>query len=228
MARKQAQQGSGAQGNSEPDLVPDELVHVSGDELELEGGLEGALLQDTELVGREAASVLLAEVCLRRVDLSGTRLRGLRLREVLASAVNGANGSWPYAEMDRVTFAGSTLVGLDLGAGRLARTTFSECKLDLANLRMADIRDVVFEGCSLRGTDFYGAKLSAVRFDRCELHETDFSQAALEHVDLRGSTLVDVRGVGALRGAIVDPGQLIELAPALAAELGIRVEGVDV
>jgi hypothetical protein len=42
--------------------------------------------------------------------------------------------------------------------------------------------------------------------------------------ELRREGGIDVRGVASLRGAIVDTGQLIDLAPSLAAELGIRVE----
>jgi uncharacterized protein YjbI with pentapeptide repeats len=102
-----------------------------------------------------------------------------------------------------------------------------ECKLDLVNLRMSTIENVVFLGCSLRETDFHGAKLRSVRFAKCDLQEADFSQAILEMVDLRTSAVADIRGVGSIRGAIVDGSQLIDLAPLLATELGIRVENPD-
>jgi hypothetical protein len=46
----------------------------------------------------------------------------------------------------------------------------------------------------------------------------------LSEVDFRSSELIDPRGDPlALRGAIVDSLQLIDLAPLLAARLGIRV-----
>jgi uncharacterized protein YjbI with pentapeptide repeats len=212
-----------ARGNSESDLPVDELPRLPSVDLERDGVLSGVLLEDVDLAETQAGEVRLAEVALRRVDLSATRLRGLRMLEVCASALNAANGAWPYASISRVTFAGSTLVGLDLSNGQLARTTFSECKLDLASLRMASLDDVVFVGCSLRGVDLYAAKLSTVRFESCDLHEADFSQATLSNVDLRTSMLTGMRGVGSLRGAVVDGTQLIDLAPALASELGIRV-----
>jgi uncharacterized protein YjbI with pentapeptide repeats len=226
MTRKHTRNVGGAVGNEQV-LFVDELTRVSDIDLQRGTALDGVLLEDADLSGTEAPSVRLAEVALRRVDLSGAELRGLDLLDVLGSAVNAANGSWPYAHMNRVTFEGSTLVGLDLANGQLGATTFSECKLDFANLRMSSIEDVVFMGCSLRGTDFYGAKLRSVRFAQCELCEIDFSQARLEVVDLRTSTLTDIRGVGSLRGAVLDGSQLIDLAPSLAAELGIRVENFD-
>jgi uncharacterized protein YjbI with pentapeptide repeats len=222
MARKR-NVGS-AIGNPEPTLPIEELVRLASVDLEQDGALSGVLLEDAQLAGIEASALRLAEVGLRRVDLSSTRLRGVHMLEVSASAVNGANAVWPYAQMSRVTFTSSTLVGLDLSNGQLARTTFSECKLDLANLRMSSIRDVVFVGCSLRSVDFYAATLSSVRFESCDLHEADFSQATLETVDLRTSTITDVRGVGSLKGATVDSAQLLDLAPSLASELGIHVE----
>ncbi len=226
MSAKHTRRAPAAAGNPEPLLVGD-LASVSSGQLQRERGLDGAVLEDADVSTWEASSVRLAEVALRRVDLSATRLRALSLIDVLASSVNGANGSWLALRTSRVTFERCNLVGLDAGNGELSQTTFRDCKLDLANLRMAMLHDVVFSGCSLRATDFYGTTLRSVSFAGCELHETDFDRASLETVDLRGSSLVNIRGIGSLRGAIVDPGQLIDLAPSLAGELGIRVEGAD-
>lgn len=227
MARKQTRLASKAiTGNSGQALPVEELIRLSGVALERESELDGVLLEDVELAEVEATSVRLSEVGLRRVNLNETRLRNLRLLDVLATAVEATNASWPYVRMSRVTFQSSALVGLDLNNAQLSGTTFSECKLDLASLRMSSIQDVLFVDCSLRGADFYGAHLRSVRFSKCELHETDFNQASLEMVDLRTSALGDIRGAGSLKGAIVDGSQLIELAPLLAGELGIRVEGL--
>jgi hypothetical protein len=43
-------------------------------------------------------------------------------------------------------------------------------------------------------------------------------------VDLRTSAVANIRGVGSMKGAIIDGSQLIDLAPLFATELGIRVE----
>jgi uncharacterized protein YjbI with pentapeptide repeats len=225
MAGKRTRRAATAAGNSQPLLI-EGLPRVSAADLQREGGLDGALLEDADASQLQAPSLRLAEVGLHRVDLNGSRLRGLRLVDVLATAVNAANGSWPGARMNRVTFQRSTLVGVDLAEGSLSATTFCECKLDLVNLRMSSIDDVAFVRCSLRGADFYEASLKSVRFCGCELHETDFNRASLERVDLRTSTLVDVRGTASLKGAIIDASQLIDLAPSLAGELGIRVAEV--
>jgi uncharacterized protein YjbI with pentapeptide repeats len=226
MVRKRTRQVSEVAGNAES-LLLDELTPVSTVELKPGIEVDGVLFEDADLSGVEAASVRLAEVALRGVDLSGTELLGLRLVDVLATAVSAANGSWRHVHMSRVTFDSSTLVGLDLAESQLGATTFSECKLDLANLRMSTIENVVFLGCSLRETDFHGAKLRSVRFAKCDLQEADFSQATLEMVDLRTSAVANIRGVGSMRGAIVDGSQLIDLAPLLATDLGILVQNTE-
>lgn len=213
-----------AVGNTGHRLAVEELAIGSRSDLERDGALDGALLEDDNLSGSQLRSVQLAEVALRRVDLRGAELSGAHLRDVHASALNGANGRWRHAKLARVTVENSTLVGLDLSTASLASTTFENCKLDLANLRQSSIKDTLFSGCSLRGADFQGAKLASVRFEGCELEDCDFSQAQLASVDLRTSTIATIHGAGSLSGALIDNRQLIELAPSLAAELGIVVE----
>ncbi|MEU8967624.1 pentapeptide repeat-containing protein, partial [Streptomyces sp. NPDC048491] len=73
--------------------------------------------------------------------------------------------------------------------------------------------------------DFGGASLVRVEFHGCELRGADFTGARLKDVDLRGATLLDIaRGVERLAGAVISPSQLLDLAPAFAAQVGVRVE----
>ncbi len=51
-----------------------------------------------------------------------------------------------------------------------------------------------------------------------------FTRTTLDHADLRGAELGITTDATALRGAIVTPAQLTEMAPVLAASLGIVVE----
>jgi uncharacterized protein YjbI with pentapeptide repeats len=102
---------------------------------------------------------------------------------------------------------------------------FAGCKLDYVNFRFATVEYVSFEDCVLSHADFQGARLDSVRFDGCQLAETDFTKATLSRVDLRGSDLAALAGsLLVFRGATVDSLQLMDLAPRLAAELGIQVE----
>jgi uncharacterized protein YjbI with pentapeptide repeats len=82
------------------------------------------------------------------------------------------------------------------------------------------------EDCVLTGADFQGASIKATVFSRCQLVEADFSKAAMSLVDLRGSELRLAGSLLGLRGAIIDPLQLMELSGTLAQELGITVEDI--
>lgn len=98
-------------------------------------------------------------------------------------------------------------------------------KIDYLNLRKARLKDVVFEGCVLSEPDFGDAHLVRVEFRDCVLKRAEFSGARMESVDLRAVAELDIaRGVDRLAGAVISPLQLMELAPAFAAQIGVRVE----
>ncbi len=98
------------------------------------------------------------------------------------------------------------------------------CLLDVVNLRGAVLDEVVFEDCRLREVDLGGAQLTGVSFAGCRIERLDLTGATLTEVDLRGAVALDVaRGLDRLGGAVLDVGQVLELAPALAAQLGVDV-----
>jgi uncharacterized protein YjbI with pentapeptide repeats len=66
--------------------------------------------------------------------------------------------------------------------------------------------------------------MTDVVFDGCELEDAVFSGTRLRGVSLSGSKLVGMKGMVDLRGATMTLDQLIEIAPGLAAELGIELE----
>ena len=100
---------------------------------------------------------------------------------------------------------------------------FEGCKIEFLNLRGATLRDVEFVDCQLVEADFAEAKLTQVSFEGCRLVSPDFTKGTFKDVDLTGADLAGPRGVAGLRGATVSALQLIDLGPALADELGIKV-----
>jgi uncharacterized protein YjbI with pentapeptide repeats len=148
--------------------------------------------------GSAMSDVRFQESRFLRTDLSRSRWRGVEVGGGIASGVQ-----WPDADIRRTVFRGG--------------------KFDLVNFRGATLADVVFEDCLLREADFAGAAMTRVRFPGCVFERVDFSGVKLAEVDLRGARLHFARGLGSLRGATIDPVQLIDLAPALAGHLGIAV-----
>jgi hypothetical protein len=64
-----------------------------------------------------------------------------------------------------------------------------------------------------------------VRFTDTRITSLEVPRATLMDVDLRGAALSSVSGVDHLSGATISPAQALQLAPLLAAHLGIRISG---
>ena len=166
-----------------------------------------------------------------------------RFSQCLLTEVTLVGGEWGQTTFADVRLEDSRLLGPDLSASHwrdtelvrgiasgvqwhdadVRRVHFDQVKLDAVNFRGAALTDVVFTECLLREADFGGAKLTRVRFPGCTFEEADFSRAKLAEVDLRGARLHFKAGLDALRGATIDGGQLVDLAPAMAAHLGLRI-----
>ena len=82
--------------------------------------------------------------------------------------------------------------------------------------------------CDLRAALLMESDLGEVRFADCDLRGLELFNSSLAGTDLRGNELDDLKGVACLRGATIDTPQLLALAPALAADVGLVVERADV
>jgi uncharacterized protein YjbI with pentapeptide repeats len=161
------------------------------------------------------------------IRMPGAGLRAVRFDDVLAEDLDAAGADWTGGGLNRVIFRRARLTGVQLPEAEVRDVTFSDCKLDYANFRMAKLAHVTFERCVFIETDFGGAELSLVRFDDCQIAKMDITKATFSRVDLRGSAVGFVGSVSALRGAIINTNQLMDLAHDLASELGIEVNDDD-
>lgn len=207
-----------------PELVADELEPIGLDGLVSRFDLEDAQICSVSSARLDAGSGRLARGQLVDVGLGESKLRGVGLVDVIAERLDAANSDWGGAQLRRTLFSDARLTGLGLAEARIEHVRFKLCKLDYANFRHCEIEHVSFEDCVLTGADFQGARIKDTVFTGCQLLEADFSKAELSRVDLRGSGLALAGSVLGLRGAIIDPLQLMELARTLAHELGITVE----
>ncbi len=158
------------------------------------------------------------------VSLAGAHLKGFELRDVVASAIDAVGTRWPEASLTRVEFRDCRLSGIDLAQATLRHVRLTGCRLDAANLRMIDAEHVAFDDCELVEVDFTEARLRSVTFRGSRLRRVDCSKARCEHVDLRGANIDEIIGVTGLRGATIGVDQLLPLAPAVFADLGITID----
>ncbi|OKI63025.1 hypothetical protein AMK15_15630 [Streptomyces sp. MJM1172] len=203
-----------------------ELGAWEGGELEPDGDYDGLEFADLDLAGQDGAGARFMDCAVRRCALDEAGLAKARFLDAVLEGVRGVGTDLSGASFRDVELVEARLGGVQLHGAVLERVVVRGGKIDYLNLRTARLKDVVFEECVLVEPDFGGAVLERVEFRGCALRAADFTGVRMADVDLRGAVELDIaRGVDALAGAVISPGQLFDLAPALAAQMGVRVVG---
>jgi uncharacterized protein YjbI with pentapeptide repeats len=186
------------------------------------GELRSISLQDATLA-RSAGYLLVDGARISRTDLSESQFVRASIGDVVFSDCNFANGRWSEAALTRVSFEECQMTGFDVNSASLLDIQFLRCKLSLSSFRYLSHAKVLFADCEMDGTDFQGVDLRQCFFDRCILTGSLFNEAKAHGLDLRGSSIADVQGIGGLGGAVIDQLQLLDLAQALASNAGLVV-----
>ncbi|GEB52689.1 hypothetical protein SCA03_52400 [Streptomyces cacaoi] len=208
-----------------PRVTLPELRPYDGQGLEPDGDYDGLLIEDADLAGTQASGATFMDCGIRRCTLDEASLGSARLFDSVLEGVRGVGVRLAGAQLRDVELRDARLGGTQLHGARLNRVLVRGGKFDYLNLRQARLADVVFEGCVLVEPDLSGAALERVAFRDCALRRAELNQVRMKEVDLRGATELDiVTGVEHLSGAVISTGQLMDLAPAFAAHLGVRVE----
>ncbi|WP_327306006.1 pentapeptide repeat-containing protein [Streptomyces sp. NBC_01298] len=207
-----------------PEVRLPELSGWEDAELEPDGDYDGLEFVEVDLAGGDGRGARFMDCALRRCVLDEAGLAKVRILDSVLDGVRGVGTDLSGASLRDVELLDARLGGVQLHGAVLERVLVRGGKIDYLNLRTARLKDVVFEGCVLVEPDFGGAVLERVEFRDCEVRAVDFTGARMTDVDLRGARALEIaRGVDALAGAVISAGQLFELAPAMAAQLGLRV-----
>ena len=186
----------------------------------------GVRLHQIDLSGLIAKSVMVERAVWSRLKLTGSKLAGLQLRDVEVGDCDLSNANWPGCSLHRVRVSKCRMTGFSIPEAVIGEVLFEDCRLDLANFRFCRMETVCFNRCDLRGADFFTSAIKFAAFSNCEMEGASFDRNTLQDVDLRTSNLVGLK-VGGLAGAIVDTGQMLDLAPQLAALAGLQIRDGD-
>ncbi|MFJ6507563.1 pentapeptide repeat-containing protein [Streptomyces sp. NPDC091879] len=218
--------GGGVKAARRPELRLPALEPFEGGELEPDGDYDGLEFKDTDFAGQDGGGARFMDCALTGCALDETRLHHARVLDSVLTGIRGVGTDLAEAMLRDVEVIDARLGGVQLHGSVLERVVVRGGKIDYLNLRTARLKDVVFEGCVLVEPDFGGARLERVEFVDCVLKGADLTGATLTDVDLRSAAELDIaRGVDRLAGAVIGTAQLLDLAPVLAAALGVRVEG---
>ncbi|MFF0202433.1 pentapeptide repeat-containing protein [Streptomyces sp. NPDC005017] len=217
---------TGVKAARRPEVRLPALERWDGGSLEPDGDYDGLELREADLSGQDGAGARFLDCALTGCSLDETGLHHARFLDSVLREVRGVGTDLAGATLRDSEVLDARLGGVQLHGAVLERVVVRGGKLDFLNFRTARLRDVVFEGCVLVEPDFGGARLERVEFVDCAVKSADLTSATLKDVDLRGAAPLEIaRGVDRLAGAVISTAQLLDLAPVLAAELGVRVEG---
>lgn len=217
----------GATGRStsarRPEVRLPPLVPYEG-ELEPDGDHDGQEFGGLDLADQEGPGSRFIDCALRECGLDRTDLGRARFIDCVLDGIRGV-GTDLGASLRDVEVLDARLGGVQLHGAVFERVLIRGGKIDYLNLRRAKLKDVVFEGCVLAEPDFGGAELERVEFRDCVLKDADLSGVRMKDVDLRTVAELGIaRGIDRLAGAVISTAQLLDLAPAFAAQIGVRVE----
>ncbi|MFJ8004451.1 pentapeptide repeat-containing protein [Streptomyces fagopyri] len=218
--------GGPVRGARRPEVRLPPLEPHGGSALEPDGDYDGLEFRETDFAGQDGGGARFMDCALTGCALDETRLHHARVLDSVLTGVRGVGTDLAESALRDVELVDARLGGVQLHGSVLERVLIRGGKIDYLNLRKARLKDVVFEGCVLVEPDFGGARLERVEFVDCVVKGADLTAATLVDVDLRRAAELDVaRGVDRLAGAVISPAQLLDLAPVLAAALGVRVLG---
>lgn len=199
------------------------LQAFEGSALEARGDYDGIHFAGLDFEGQAADDAAFLGCRFERCGLGGVSMRRARVAECLvedlqASSLDVADSTWrdsllTVRRVGALMATGASWASVRVRGGRL----------DLVDLSGAKLHGVAFEGCVIGELDLGTCEARGLTFEDCEIELLDVTGARLFAADLTGAAIGAVKGVAGLRGATVTPAQLVDLAPQLAAHLGLRV-----
>jgi len=160
-------------------------------------------------VTADADEVDLTGATILDVEMSHLRIASLRLRD---------------AGIRRLRITGGRIGTLDLSTARISELELRDVRIDYLNLGAARAADVEVSDCRIRTLDTPQAELTRVRFTRSTCDEVDPRGMRATDVDLRGLDALSFVDANSLRGTTLTGFQVQQLAPVIAAGLGIQIK----
>jgi uncharacterized protein YjbI with pentapeptide repeats len=206
----------------DPIVLP-ELAAGDGYDLEPSASLDaltidGVSAEAVELGGARIESCRLTGLRAAEADLRGTTVTETLLEQLDIPVIRASRTRWRDVRIE-----GGRLGSAEFYDAEWQSVHFVGCKLSFVNLRGSQLRDVQFTDCVIDELDLGAAEALRVALPGTRIRRLDVSRATLQHIDLRGCDFDELTGAGSLRGTVVDPGQLMLLAPLLAHELGVTI-----
>ena len=206
-----------------PDVVDEDLEAWEPEPLGSGFAIEDALVREADWGDVRAAGGVIKRSRLEGVKFAGARMRSLRLVDCILADCDLSNADLGAAELNRVVFERCRMTGWARAGCRPRTSCCASARWSSRTSAARSCGACRSTDCELDDADFAGAVLREVRFEHSRLRRVLIDGLRLTRVDFRGSVLEPDGDIAALRGAIIDSLQLVELAPLLASGLGLTV-----
>ncbi|MBO9627537.1 MAG: pentapeptide repeat-containing protein [Microbacterium sp.] len=163
------------------------------------------------------------EQCTVEADADAVDLTGATVLDVAMSGVRIASLRMRDAGVRRLRITGGRIGTLDLSGARVDELELRDLRIDYLNLGGAKATDVEIADCGIRTIDTPQAELTRVRFDGTRSDEVDPRGLKAVDVDLRGLDALSYLDANSLRGTTLTGFQVQQLAPVIAASIGIQI-----
>ncbi len=166
-------------------------------------------------------------------DIAGCRFAGAALTgvsfadsrivdtEFVDCELSGAD--FDTAALTRVAFVRCRISSANFGGARLTDVAITASKANDLNLRMTKLERCAVHETVIEQSDFTGSQGAEIAFVDSDLSATVFTNARLKNLVLYGSTLTELVGASALKGATIDSNQVLPFALALFAAHAVKV-----
>lgn len=144
---------------------------------------------------------------------AGCRFKKSQFCDVKFVNCDLSNVDWSECGFCRVQFIGCKLMGANLQGGTFTHVSFKDNQARYLIMAAGKLNHVGFLSSNFQGAALDNCRFQKVFFDLCDLTEAEFYQTPLGGIDLRSSTILNIRLSGSeLRKAVVNPFQAMELA----------------
>ncbi|MEV4775069.1 pentapeptide repeat-containing protein [Microbacterium sp. LWH12-1.2] len=178
-----------------------------------------------EIAGSADLAYASLEQCVVTADADTVDLTGATILDVAMTDMRVASLKLRNSGIRRLRITGGRIGTLDLSGARIAELELRDVRIDYLNLGTARAEDLEVTGCSIRAIDMPQAELTRVRFTSTRSDEVDPRGMRATHVDLRGLDALAYLDANSLRGTTLTEFQVQQLAPTIAAGLGIQIKG---
>lgn len=186
--------------------------------------IEAPRIGDVDEVNQiDLKSIELTGLKLEKLGLEAGKYNHIEFSDSLLEKLVGNNLQTFSSLAVRCVFDSCQFTGLGLPQCNFKDVIFKNCRLNLANFRSSKFGRCIFIDCDLTETDFAMSTLNNAVFDNCQLDQTEFSNCTCETTEFKNCSLGQINGLAGLKNATISQLNLIELAPILANNLGLKI-----